>query len=150
MVGVFLHLDLCTCLYLVGLYNPFAFAGFWFNISVFRWLIRVGIVILASVLTLNSHPATRRLGDVVTMFLWNTSQNETPNDMWMERCQGVLVVRLHDVLLERHDNASRGRNDNVPSERFHEVLNKSQMNHSTTCQWYVTKTSQWYVSTTSH
>ena len=52
--------------------------------------------------------------------------------------------------LERHNNVSKGRNDNAPSLRLHDVSNKSQMKHPTTSQWYVTKTSQWYVSTTSH
>ena len=55
-----------------------------------------------------------------------------------------LVVRLHDNLLERRDNFSRGHNNDVPSVRLHDVSSKSQM------KWYVTKTSQWYVFTTSH
>ena len=56
----------------------------------------------------------------------------------MERRQEVSVVRLHDV--------SRGGNSNVPSVRFQDVSNMSQMKHTTTSQWYVTKTSQWNIS----
>ena len=68
----------------------------------------------------------------------------------MERRQDVSVVRLHDALLERRDDVSRGRNNEVPSVRLHNVSNKSQMKHPTTFQWYVNKTSQWYVPATSH
>ena len=42
----------------------------------------------------------------------------------MERHQDVPVVRLHEVLLQRHNDVSK----------------KSQMKHPTTSQWYVTKT----------
>ena len=76
--------------------------------------------------------------------------NETPNDVSVVRHQGVSVVRLHKVLLERRDDFSRGRNNDVLLLRLHDVSNKSQMKHPTMCQWYVTKTSQWYISTTSH
>ena len=68
----------------------------------------------------------------------------------MERRQNVSVVGLHNNLLERRNDVSKGRNNDVPSVRLHDVSNKSQMKHPTTFQWYVTKTSQSYVSTTSH
>ena len=105
------------------------------------------------------HPATRRCGDVITLSLYTSQRrrryvsNETPNDVSVERRQVVSVIRLHDVLLERRerrDGVLTGRNNDVSSVRLHIVSNKSQMKHSTTYQWYVTKTSQWYVSTTSH
>ena len=32
----------------------------------------------------------------------------------MERRQGVSVLRLHEVLLERRDNVLRGRNNDAP------------------------------------
>ena len=67
----------------------------------------------------------------------------------MERRQDVSVVRLY-VLLERHNDVSKGRNNDAPSLRLHDVSNKSYMKHPTTSQWYVTKKSQWYVCTTSH
>ena len=60
----------------------------------------------------------------------------------MERQQDVSVVCLHDVLLERRDDVWRGRNNDVQSVRLHHILNKSQMKHPTTSQWYLTKTSQ--------
>ena len=63
----------------------------------------------------------------------------------MERGQDVSVTRLHDALLERRDDVSRGRNNEVPLVRLHNVSNKSQMKHPTTFQWYVIKTCQWYV-----
>ena len=59
----------------------------------------------------------------------------------MERRQDVSTVRLHDALLERHNDVSKGRNSNAPSLRLHDVSSKSQMKHPTTSQWYVTKTS---------
>ena len=68
----------------------------------------------------------------------------------MERRQDVSVVRLHDVLLERHNDVSKERNYNAPPLRLHDVSNKSYMKHPRTSEWYVTKKSQWYVSTTSH
>ena len=40
----------------------------------------------------------------------------------MERRQDVSVVRLYDVLLERHNDVSKWRNDDAPSLRLHEVL----------------------------
>ena len=43
----------------------------------------------------------------------------------MERRQDVSVVRLHVVLLERHNDVSKGRNNDVPSVRLHDVSNKS-------------------------
>ena len=43
----------------------------------------------------------------------------------MERRQDVSVVRLHDVLVERHKDVSKKRNNNAPSLRLHDVLNKS-------------------------
>ena len=84
-----------------------------------------------------THPALRRRGDVAATSLC-TSQwrrryvsNETPNDVLMERCQDVSVVRLY-VLLERHNDVSKGRNNDAPSLRLHDVSNKSQMKHPTT------------------
>ena len=92
-------------------------------------------------------PATRRRGYVATASLFTSQRrrryvsNETPTEVSMERCQGVSVVRLHDVLLERRDDVSRGPNNDVPSVRLHDVSNKSQMKHPTTSQWYVSMTS---------
>ena len=43
----------------------------------------------------------------------------------MERRQDVPVVSLHDVLLERHNNVSKWRNNDAPSLRLPDVLNKS-------------------------
>ena len=43
----------------------------------------------------------------------------------MELRQDVSVVRLYDVLLERHNNISKGRNNDAPSLRLHDVSNKS-------------------------
>ena len=80
---------------------------------------------------LHSHPVTRCRGDVVTTSLCTSQRrcrhvsNETPNDVSMERRQDVSVVRLHNDLLERRDGVSRGRNNNVPSIRLHDVSNKS-------------------------
>ena len=51
--------------------------------------------------------------------------NETPNSVSMERRQDVPVVHLHGVLLERHDDVSKGRNNDAPSLRLHDVSNKS-------------------------
>ena len=102
-----------------------------------------------------SHRSTRRRSDIVTTSLC-TSQwrrryvsDETPNDVSMEGCQDGSVVRLHDVLLERRDDVWRGRNNDVPSVRLHNVSDKSQMKHPATSRLYVTKTSHWYVSATS-
>ena len=49
----------------------------------------------------------------------------------MERRQDVSVVRLY-VLLERHNDVSKGRNNDAPSLRLHDVSDKSQMKHPTT------------------
>ena len=76
--------------------------------------------------------------------------NETPNDVSVEHRQDFSVVRLHDILLERCDEVSRGRNNNIPSVRLHYVSNKAQIKHPRTSHCYVTKTSQWDVSLTSH
>ena len=43
----------------------------------------------------------------------------------MERRQDVSVVRLYGVLSERHINVSKGRNNDAPSLRLHDVSNKS-------------------------
>ena len=43
----------------------------------------------------------------------------------MERRQHVSVVRLYDVLLERHNDVSIGRNNDAPSLRLQDVSNKS-------------------------
>ena len=113
-------------------------------------------VFVIEVLTIPSHPATRGHDDVTTTSFCTSQRrrryvkNETPNDVLMERREGVSVVHLHDILLERRDDVSRGRNNNVSSVRLHDVSNKSQMKHPTTSHWYVTKTSQWYVSTMFH
>ena len=50
----------------------------------------------------------------------------------MERRQDVSVVRLHDILLERRDDVSRGLNNDVPSVRLLDISNKSQIEHPTT------------------
>ena len=103
----------------------------------------------------STYPATKRCGDVVTTSLCTSQRgsryvsNETPNNVSVEHRRDVSVVRLYGFLLVCRDDTSRGRNDDVPSVRLHDVSNKSQMKHPTTSQWYLTKTSQWYVSTTS-
>ena len=43
----------------------------------------------------------------------------------MERRQDVSVVCLHDVLLERPNEVSKGPNNDAPSLRLHDVSNKS-------------------------
>ena len=50
----------------------------------------------------------------------------------MECREDVSMVRLYDVLLERHNDVSKGRNNDAPSLRLHNVSNKSQMKHPTT------------------
>ena len=60
----------------------------------------------------------------------------------MERLQDVSVVCLHGVVLERRDDVSKGRNNDVPLVRLDDVSNKPQMK--------VTKSSQWYISKMSH
>ena len=93
-------------------------------------------------------PGIKRRGDVVTTSLCRCQRrlryvpNEKPNDVSMESFQEVSVVCLHNALLERRNDVSKGR--------LHDVSNKSQMKHLATSQRYVTKTSQWYVSATSH
>ena len=69
----------------------------------------------------------RRRGDVVTTSPC-TSQwrhryvsNETPNDLSVERCQDVSVVRLHYLLLERRDDVLRGHSNKVPPVRLHDI-----------------------------
>ena len=42
----------------------------------------------------------------------------------MERRQDVSVVRLHNILLGRNNNVSKGRNGDAPSLRLHDVSNK--------------------------
>ena len=68
----------------------------------------------------------------------------------MERRQGVSVVRLYDVLLERCDDVLKGRSNDVLLPHLHDVSDKFQMKHPTTSQWYVAKMPQWYVSTMPH
>ena len=101
-------------------------------------------------------PVIRLRGGLVATLLC-TSQwrrryvpNETPNDVLVERRQGVSVVRLYDVVLEHCDDVLKGRSNDVLSARLHDVSEKSQMKHPTTSQWYVAKMPQWYVSTTPH
>ena len=43
----------------------------------------------------------------------------------MERRQDFSVVRLYDILLERHNNVSKGRNNDTLSLRLHNLSNKS-------------------------
>ena len=50
----------------------------------------------------------------------------------MERRQDVSVVRLYNVLLERHNDVSKGRSNDAPSLHLHDVSSKSQMKHPTT------------------
>ena len=85
---------------------------------------------------MNSHPAIRGRGNVVTTSFCTSQQccrsvsKETPSDVSVERRQDVSVVRLHKVLLD----VLRGRNNDIPSVRLHDVSNKSQMKHPTTSQ----------------
>ena len=62
--------------------------------------------------------------------------------------QDVSVVRLHDVLLERRDDVSRGPNNNVLSVRLCDLSNKAQMKHSTISQ--LSGTSPRYLSSVVH
>ena len=107
-----------------------------------------------SIFKASAHPATRRRGDVLTTSLFTFQRrrsyvsNETPNEVSMERCQDVSVVRLHDILLESRDGISRGRNNDVSSVRLHDVSRKSQMKHPLTSLWYVSSTPQNYVVAT--
>ena len=95
---------------------------------------------LGTNLSISTHLATRHRRDVGTTSLCMFQRhcryvsNETPND--------ISVVRLRDILLERRDDVSRGRNNDFPSACLLDVSNKSQMKHQMTSQWYVTKTSQ--------
>ena len=75
--------------------------------------------------------------------------NETPNEVLVERCQDVQVVRLPDDLLERRDDVLTRPKNNVPSLRLCDVSNRYQIKYSTTSQWYVSVTSHYYISTTS-
>ena len=68
----------------------------------------------------------------------------------MEPRHDVSVVRLHNVLSERRDDASRGRNNGFPLVSLNDVSVKSQMKHPITSKWYVTKKYQWWVNMTSH
>ena len=43
----------------------------------------------------------------------------------MKRRQDISMVRFYDVLLERHNDVSKGRNNNAPSLRLHDVSYKS-------------------------
>ena len=45
----------------------------------------------------------------------------------MERRQDISVVRLHDVLLKRHNDVWKGRNKDAPPLRLHDVSNNFQM-----------------------
>ena len=58
----------------------------------------------------------------------------------MERRQDVSVVCLYEILLECHNDVSRGRNNDTSQLRFHDVSNKSQMKHPTTSWYNVAKT----------
>ena len=46
----------------------------------------------------------------------------------MERRQDVSVVCLYDVLLERHNDVSKGRNNDAPPLRLHDVSNETPNN----------------------
>ena len=70
------------------------------------------------------------------------------NTQW--RLDGTWPRRLCDVLLELHNNVSKGRNSGASSLRLHDVSNKFQMKHPTTSRSNVAMTSQWCVSTTSY
>ena len=89
----------------------------------------------------------RRRGDVVATSLCTSQRcrryvsNETPNDVSMVHRQDVSVVRVHNVLLEYRDDVSRGRSNNFPPVRLHDVSNRSKMKHPTTSQWYIAKMS---------
>ena len=81
-----------------------------------------------------SHPALRRRSDV-SLYVPVTSQVHLKWNIQRsldERREDVSMVRLYDVLLERHNDVSKGRNNDAPSLRLHDVSNKSQMKHPTT------------------
>ena len=76
----------------------------------------------------NTQQITRWHGDVAITSLCTSQQrrryvsNETPNDVSVKYCQDVSVVRLHNVILERCENVSRGRNNNFQLVRLHDIL----------------------------
>ena len=71
----------------------------------------------------------------IEVLITNPSDNKTSwqrcNDFSVERRQDVSVVRLHDNLLERCGDVSRGHNNNILSVCLHNLSNKSQMKHPT-------------------
>ena len=92
---------------------------------------------------------SRRRRNDVFMYIPTTFEavsNEKHNNVSVEHRQDVLVVPLHNVLMERRYNVSRGRLNDVPSVRLYIVSIKPQMKHPTTSQWYVSTTFHWYVS----
>ena len=50
----------------------------------------------------------------------------------VERHQDVSVVRLHNILLERRDDVSKRRDNDVQSVCLLDASNKSRMKHPTT------------------
>ena len=105
---------------------------------------------------LATHPAAKRCSNFLTTSFYTPQpcrgymSNITTNSVSMERRQDVSQVRLHDVLLERCSDVSRGRNNYIPSVCLNSASKKSQMKHLTISQWYIIKISQWYVFTTSY
>ena len=75
---------------------------------------------------MRTRPVTRGYDDVATLSLCTSQQSrsyvstDTHNEVLMEHHQDISVVRLHNIILERRHNASRGRN-NVLSARLHDV-----------------------------
>ena len=55
-------------------------------------------------------------------------------ELLREHAMKITVVCLHDILLERRDDVSRGCNKGASSVRLHDVSNKSQIKHLTTSQ----------------
>ena len=53
-------------------------------------------------------------------------------DVSVERHKDVSVVRLHNILLERRDDVSKRRNNDVQSVWLLDASNKSRMKHPTT------------------
>ena len=122
--------------------------------------------------SLPDHREARCRGDIATASLCTSqlrpryASNETPKEVSVERCQDVSVVRLHNALLERRDNVSRGRNKtqrrlngtwprrfvvrihHVPLVRFYEVFCNSQMKHPITSLWDVSAKSRSYAVAT--
>ena len=80
---------------------------------------------------MRTRPVTGGCGDVAALSPCTSQQchsyasTDTHNEVLMEHRQDISVVRLHDVILKRRQNASRRRNNNVPSVRLHDVSNKS-------------------------